>query len=996
MSVADLFKKMFGTKAERDLKQLQPILAKILEAYAVIDKLPVDDLRAKSEELKQIIRDRIAEYEDRIAQIKEELEKDIPLDKKEALATESDKLVKKEDEEIEKVLNEILPEAFAVMKSTARRFKENAEIRVRATDFDRYLSTTKDFVKIDGEEAVWQNHWMAGGNEITWDMVHYDVQLIGGIVLHQGKIAEMATGEGKTLVATLPVFLNALAGKGVHVVTVNDYLSKRDSEWMGPLYMFHGLSVDCIDKHQPNSESRKRAYACDITFGTNNEFGFDYLRDNMAVSVNDLVQRKHHYAIVDEIDSILIDEARTPLIISGQGEDDTPKVRAADSIVPLLKECEKDPETGSYYELTEMEKLDRQTALNFDEKGDYKIDEKEKKVTFTKQGMTHMEELLKKTGALLPSKDDDGNTVYSLYDGENFELVHYVTQAVRAHRLFEKDVDYLVKDGQVQIVDEFTGRVLQGRRYSDGLHQAIEAKENVRVLGQSKTFATITFQNFFRMYDKLSGMTGTADTEAGEFKEIYGLDVVVIPTNRPVIRKDLKDLIYYDEKSKFNAIVNDVKRIHETGQPILIGTVSIEKSELLSSLLRRAGIRHEVLNAKNHAREAYIIGEAGMKGAVTIATNMAGRGTDIKLGGSPEHIARKKCGTDATLEEYRKALEEIMPEYRKAYEEVKALGGLYIIGSERHESRRIDNQLRGRSGRQGDPGTSRFYVSLDDPLMRLFAKEGLREMIGRLGLSDGSAIEHKMLDNAIEKAQERVEARNFEIRKHLLDYDDVLNEQRNYIYSERDKILQDENLSDRILNNVRNVIDYYVEENRKDQEKALSEIKDFFHITDDSFTLENAYPLIEKNIRDKEAKVTKPEFNRFIRFVYLRNIDKRWIDHLDALEELKDSARLMSYAQKNPLVEYKNTASDAFDDMISDISDQVVKTVVSVRVLTERERKERVLNARHAQAQSQTAVSSRSESENQQIRRTSPKIGRNDPCPCGSGKKYKNCCGRNF
>ena len=824
---------------------------------------------------------------------------------------------------------------------------------------------------------------------------HYDVQLMGAVTLHEGKIMELKTGEGKTLACVPAAYLNALEGEGVHIVTVNDYLAKRDAEWMAPIYEYLGLKVGVITSEM-DTKTKRENYSADVTYGTNNEFGFDYLRDNMKASFADKIQAKHHYAIVDEIDSILIDEARTPLIISGQGEDDTPKVRAANSIVPLLKECEKDPETGSYYELTEMEKLDRETALNFDERGDYKLDEKEKKVTFTKQGMTHMEELLKKTGALLPSKDDDGNTIYSLYDGENFELVHYVTQAVRAHRLFEKDVDYLVKDGQVQIVDEFTGRVLQGRRYSDGLHQAIEAKENVRVLGQSKTFATITFQNFFRMYDKLSGMTGTADTEAGEFKEIYGLDVVVIPTNRPVIRKDLKDLIYYDEKSKFNAIVNDVKKIHESGQPVLIGTVSIEKSELLSSLLRRAGIKHEVLNAKNHAREAYIIGEAGMKGAVTIATNMAGRGTDIKLGGSPEHLARKKCGTDATLEEYKKALSEIMPEYKKAYDEVKALGGLYIIGSERHESRRIDNQLRGRSGRQGDPGTSRFYVSLEDPLMRLFAKEGLREMIGRLGLNDGSAIEHKMLDNAIEKAQERVEARNFEIRKHLLEYDDVLNEQRNYIYSERDKILQDEDLSDRILNNVKNIIDYYTEENKKDKQKALSELKDFFHITDDSFTLENAYSFIEQNIREKEAKVTKPEFNRFIRFVYLRNIDKRWIDHLDALEELKDSARLMSYAQKNPLVEYKNTASDAFDDMISEISDQVVKTVVSVRVLTERERKERVLNARHAQAQSQTAVSSRSESENQQIRRTSPKIGRNDPCPCGSGKKYKNCCGRNF
>ena len=824
---------------------------------------------------------------------------------------------------------------------------------------------------------------------------HYDVQLMGAITLHEGKIMELKTGEGKTLACVPAAYLNALEGKGVHIVTVNDYLAKRDAEWMSPVYNYLGLTVGVVTSDM-DTNSKKAAYSCDVTYGTNNEFGFDYLRDNMKVNYADKIQAKHHYAIVDEIDSILIDEARTPLIISGQGEDDTAKVRAANAIVPMLKECEKNPETGDYYELTEMEKLDRELALSFDEKGDYKISEKEKKVTFTKQGMSHMEELLKKTGALLESKDENGNSVYSLYDGENFELVHYVTQAVRAHRLFEKDVDYIVKDGEVQIVDEFTGRVLPGRRYSDGLHQAIEAKENVKVLSQSKTFATITFQNFFRMYDKLSGMTGTADTEAGEFKEIYGLDVVVIPTNRPVARVDLKDLIYYDEKSKFNAIVNDVKRIHETGQPVLIGTVSIEKSELLSQMLRRAGIRHEVLNAKNHAREAYIIGEAGMKGAVTIATNMAGRGTDIKLGGSPEHLARKKCGTDADLETYKKALEEIMPEYKKSYEEVKALGGLYIIGSERHESRRIDNQLRGRSGRQGDPGTSRFYVSLEDPLMRLFAKEGLREMIGKMGLNDGSAIEHKMLDNAIEKAQERVEARNFEIRKHLLEYDDVLNEQRNYIYQQRDLILTDENLIERIKSNVKNVIDYYKEENEKDNAKALSEIKNFFHINED-VSLDNVYSFIENDLSAKEAKAGKTEFNRFIRYVYLRNIDRRWIDHLDALEELKDSAHLMSYAQKNPLVEYKNTASDAFDDMISEISDQVIKTVVSVKVLTERERKERILNAQHQNFRNQgTAVSSRSESENQQIRRTTPKVGRNDPCPCGSGKKYKNCCGRSY
>ncbi len=835
---------------------------------------------------------------------------------------------------------------------------------------------------------------------------HYDVQMMGAITLHEGKIMELKTGEGKTLACVPAAYLNALEGKGVHIVTVNDYLAKRDAEWMGPVYAYLGLRTGVITSDMDPATKREN-YQADVTYGTNNEFGFDYLRDNMKLRLSDKIQPRHHYCIVDEIDSILIDEARTPLIISGQGEDDTPKVRAANAIVPMLKECEKNPETGDYYELTAMEKLDRETALRFDEKGDYKIDEKGKRVTFTKQGMTHMENLLKSTGALSAAKDDEGNTVYSLYDGENFELVHYVTQAVRAHRLFEKDVDYMVKDGEVQIVDEFTGRVLPGRRYSDGLHQAIEAKENVKVLGQSKTFATITFQNFFRMYDKLSGMTGTADTEAGEFKQIYGLDVVVIPTNKPVVRKDLKDLIYYDEKSKFNAIVEDVRKIHETGQPILIGTVSIEKSEILSALLRRAGIRHEVLNAKNHAREAYIIGEAGSKGAVTIATNMAGRGTDIKLGGSPEHLARKKCGTEAGLEEYQAALKAIEPEWRKAQKEVIDLGGLYIIGSERHESRRIDNQLRGRSGRQGDPGTSRFYVSLEDSLMRLFAKEGLREMIGRLGLKDGSAIEHKMLDNAIEKAQEKVEARNFEIRKHLLEYDDVLNEQRNYIYQERDRILSSDNLCTRVLGNIRNILEYFREQHKGDSAAYLEDVKAFFNISPDRLDDANAFEIIEKDIRDKEAKAGKTEFNSFIRYVYLRNIDRRWIDHLDALEELKEAAHLMSYAQKNPLVEYKNTASDAFDEMIGDISDAVAKTVVSVRIMTERERKEQILRAQHrslSDASSEerrsigrgTAVSSQQDGSSIQIRRTAPKIGRNDPCPCGSGKKYKNCCGRNL
>ncbi len=837
---------------------------------------------------------------------------------------------------------------------------------------------------------------------------HYDVQIMGAIVLHQGSILEMKTGEGKTLTAVPAAYLNALEGKGVHIVTVNDYLAQRDAEWMGRVYAFLGMRTGCIIAGQDN-QRKKEAYSADVTYGTNNEFGFDYLRDNMKSSMQQKLQPKHHFCIIDEIDSILIDEARTPLIISGQAEDDTPKVRAAKAVVPFLKECEKDPETGDYYELTAMEKLDREVYAAFDERGDFKLDEKSKKVTFTKQGMTHIEELLRKGGALKSTKDENGNTVTSLYDDENFELVHYVTQAVRAQYMYKRDVDYLVKDGEVQIVDEFTGRVLPGRRYSEGLHQAIEAKENVSVRGQAKTFATITFQNFFRMYDKISGMTGTADTEATEFKQIYKLDVVVIPTNLPVQRKDLPDLTFYDEPMKFRAIVNEVKRIHATGQPVLIGTASIEKSEKLSALLTREGIRHEVLNAKNHAREAFIIGEAGAKGAVTIATNMAGRGTDIKLGGSPLHLAMKKVGTDADPEVLKKAMEDIQPEYRKAYEEVKALGGLCIIGSERHESRRIDNQLRGRAGRQGDPGSSQFYISLDDPLMRLFAKDGLKEMIGRLGLKDGEPIHHKMLDNAIENAQKRVEERNFQIRKHLLEYDDVLNEQRNFIYSERDKILEDEDLLKRIIENTKEFVDEAWEAAEGDKEKFASNYQSIFAVRPDDALLSDVNALkdqMEKNLLEKEEKVGKQNFNSFIRFVYLRNIDKRWIDHLDALEDIRDAASLMSYAQKNPLVEYKNTASDAFDEMISSITETVTRTVNAVRITIQprpQQQNGQRLQATHhspgapmVSRNAQTAVSSQAQAHGTTIVRTSPKIGRNDPCPCGSGKKYKHCCGKNI
>ena len=911
-----------GTKHDKDMKRLQPLVQKVKAEYGWAESLSDEDFPRITAEWKA------------------------------------------EVQSGKKTLDDLLPKAFALVREAAGR---------------------------------------------TLGEKHYDVQIMGAIVLHQGSILEMKTGEGKTLTSVPAAYLNALEGKGVHIVTVNDYLAQRDAEWMGRVYSFLGMTTGVVIPGQDEAR-KKEAYKADITYGTNNEFGFDYLRDNMKGSLQAKVQARHHYCIIDEIDSILIDEARTPLIISGQSEDDTPKVRAAKAVVPFLKECEKDPETGDYYELSAVDKLDRAAYAAFDEKGDFKLDEKGRKVTFTKDGMTHIEEILRKNGALLPSTDENGNTVYSLYDDANFELVHYVTQAVRAGYMYKKDTDYIVKDGEVQIVDEFTGRVLQGRRYSEGLHQAIEAKENVSVRGQSKTFATITFQNFFRMYEKISGMTGTADTEATEFKQIYNIDVVVIPTNVPVQRKDLPDLTFFDETCKYNAIVKDVKRIHATGQPILIGTTSIEKSEKLSRLLTREGIRHEVLNAKNHAREAYIIGEAGSEGAVTIATNMAGRGTDIKLGGSPEHLAMKKVGTEASPEEIRKTVQEIMPEYRKAYEKVKALGGLYIIGSERHESRRIDNQLRGRAGRQGDPGVSQFYIALDDPLMRLFAKEGLRDMIGKLGLKDGEPIQHKMLDNAIENAQKRVEQRNFEIRKKLLEYDDVLNEQRNFIYSERDKILESDNLIERIIENTSELLDMAFEDAQGDTDKFIENYQRIFSTRPDDEIVNDRNALKERliaNLREKEQKVGKENFNAFIRFVYLRNIDRRWIDHLDALEDLREAASLMSYAQKNPLVEYKNTASDAFDEMIESITETVCRTVNAVRISTEprvRTAPQAKLETTHHSPASalsnvprgevRTAVTSASTAAGTTYVRSQPKVGRNDPCPCGSGKKYKNCCGK--
>ncbi len=920
LDMANFFTKLFGgTKQEKDIKRLRPIVESVKNEYSWAESLKEEDFPRLTAEWKEEVKNG-------------------------------------------KSLEELLPKAFALAR-----------------------------------EASWR----------TIGEKHYDEQIMGAVVLHEGSILEMKTGEGKTLTSVPAAYLNALKEEGVHIVTVNDYLAQRDSEWMGQIYRYLGLTVGVVIPGQDESQ-KKAAYSSDITYGTNNEFGFDYLRDNMKQSMKGKIQPRHHYCIIDEIDSILIDEARTPLIISGQAEDDSPKVKVAKSIVPYFKECEKDPQTGDYYELTQIEKMDRELYAAFDERGDYKIDEKNKNITVTKQGMTKMEELLKKAGALVPGKDENGNTVYSLYDENNFDLVHYVTQALRAQHLYKRDVDYLVKDGEVQIVDEFTGRVLPGRRYSDGLHQAIEAKENVKVMGQSKTFATITFQNFFRMYDKISGMTGTADTEAVEFKQIYNTDVVVIPTHLPVQRKDLSDLTFYSEEFKFNAIVEDVKRIHATGQPILIGTTSIEKSEKLSSLLMRAGIRHEVLNAKNHAREAYIIGEAGAKGAVTIATNMAGRGTDIKLGGSPDHLAMKKVGTDATPEELKKAKENIMLEYQKAYEEVKALGGLYIIGSERHESRRIDNQLRGRSGRQGDPGTSQFYISLDDTLMRLFARDGMKEMLGRLGLNTGEPIHHKILDSAIENAQKKVEERNFAIRKRLLEYDNVLNEQRNYIYSQRDEILVSKDLFNRVLDNTMDLVDEIYDESKGEENKTNELLQRLYTVSfnpEDIKDKESFKNKLKLDLENKKNFIGEENFNEYLRYVYLRNIDKRWIDHLDALDELRDASSLMSYAQKNPLVEYKNTASDAFDEMLSSITEAVVRTALLVRfqkTVPSRNERERKLTTLHLESpglsvqKKETVTASQAQAANTTIRRDAPKVGRNDPCPCGSGKKYKNCCGRNF
>ncbi|PKL25414.1 MAG: preprotein translocase subunit SecA [Spirochaetae bacterium HGW-Spirochaetae-3] len=842
----------------------------------------------------------------------------------------------------------------------------------------------------------------------------FDTQILGGIVLHDGKIVEMKTGEGKTLSSVAAAYLNSLEGKGVHVVTVNDYLAERDSQWMGAVFSYLGVTVGAILSNMDN-EARRAAYAKDITYGTNNEFGFDYLRDNMALEPSNRVQRGHHYCVVDEIDSILVDEARTPLIISGAAEDDTYKINEVVRLCHNLVEVDKDPATGEYPKEDEGETL----------VGDYKIEEKNKKISFTSDGLATMEDALKKRGLIQGS----------LFDEQNFEYVHYFTQAIRARELFHKDTEYVVQEGLVQIVDEFTGRILHGRRYSDGLHEAIEAKERIKIARRNRTLATITFQNYFRMYDKIAGMTGTAETEAVEFQKIYELDVVVIPTNRPVARLDEDDLVFLNESEKFDAICDEIAEAHAKGQPMLVGTVSIDKSERLSAALTRRGVKHEVLNAKNHAREATIIAEAGSKGAVTIATNMAGRGTDIKLGGNPEYRARKKAGTNADEATFRAVLAQEYESWRKDYEEVKAAGGLYVLGTERHESRRIDNQLRGRSGRQGDPGRSRFFISLDDDLMRLFGGTNLKGLMMKVGMKEGEPIYHPLLNRTMENAQKRVEERNFDIRKHLLEYDDVLNQQRKFIYDQRDAIVKDGDLPARIVGAAREMVDamlqQYEDGLKADQKVAYAELQDMLKMAF-GFVLPfrseapetrkiddlraTAVAELDRDLEEKLAMAGSDNLNHFLRWKYLSAIDQKWLDHLENMEALREAVYLRHYAQKNPLIEYKLEGFEMFDAMIEDIRKTVASTLYLVRIQKQEDRSVRPVatggETRHdemgqfsgsgAGAQAAGAAKAQASSgamaqgaapRNATVVRTYPKVGRNDPCPCGSGKKYKHCHG---
>ena len=1098
MGFNEFLSKLFGNKATRDMKEIVPWVEKVKAAYPAISQLSNDELRAKTKELQQYIKDSATEQRAKIEELKAKVE-ETELEEREGLFAQIDKLEKEVLDRYEKALDEILPQAFAIVKDTARRFSENTEIEVTATDFDRELAATKDFVRIEGDKAIYQNHWMAGGSEITWNMVHYDVQLFGGVVLHKGKIAEMATGEGKTLVATLPVFLNALTGNGVHVVTVNDYLSKRDSEWMGPLYEFHGLSVDCIDKHQPNSDARRKAYMADITFGTNNEFGFDYLRDNMANSPKDLVQRQHNYAIVDEVDSVLIDDARTPLIISGpvpKGED-----QLFEQLRPLVERLYEAQRKLATQLLTEAKRLIASNDKKDQEAGFlalfrchkalpkskplikflsepgikagmqateeiymeqnnkrmpeaveplfFVIDEKLNSVDLTDKGIdlitgnssdpnlfvlpdiaSELSALENETDLSDEDKLAKKDALLSEYAIKS-ERVHTINQLLKAYAMFEKDDQYVVIDGQVKIVDEQTGRIMEGRRYSDGLHQAIEAKERVKVEAATQTFATITLQNYFRMYHKLSGMTGTAETEAGEFWDIYKLDVVVIPTNRPVIRNDMNDRVYKTKREKYKAVIEEIEKMVNAGRPVLVGTTSVEISEMLSKMLTLRKIEHNVLNAKLHQKEAEIVAKAGLSGTVTIATNMAGRGTDIKL--SPE---------------------------------VKAAGGLAIIGTERHESRRVDRQLRGRAGRQGDPGSSVFFVSLEDNLMRLFASERIAKVMDKLGFKEGEMIEAKMISNSIERAQKKVEENNFGIRKRLLEYDDVMNKQRVVVYTRRRHALMGERIGMDIVNMIESCCIAAVE--GKDYEDAKMEVLQNFAIempvSEEEFRNEKP-EVIETKLFDaamanfkrkteRMAQIATPGMQEdyenkghiyenilvpitdgkrvyniscnlktaydsqcreivksFEKAILLHTIDEAWKENLRDLDELKHSVQNASYEQKDPLLIFKLESVTLFDNMVKKINDQTISVLMRAQIPVRepeqvreaapdplpQQRPQYTETKQDLSDPNQQAAAGRDTREvKRQPVRNEHTIGRNDPCPCGSGKKYKNCHGRNL
>jgi len=1104
---------LFGNKATRDMKEIKPIVQKVLNVYPEIQKLSNDELRAKTDEIKVYLQGLVTEQRAKIEALNAKI-KETEIDQRQPIFDEIDKIDAEILEIFEKGLNEVLPTVFAIVKDTARRFTENEDVVVTATEFDKELSMTHDFVDIDGDKAIWHNHWVAGGNDTVWNMIHYDVQLFGGVVLHQGKIAEMATGEGKTLVATLPVFLNALTRNGVHVVTVNDYLAKRDSEWMGPLYMFHGLSVDCIDKHQPNSDARRKAYQADITFGTNNEFGFDYLRDNMAMRPEELVQRSHNFAIVDEVDSVLIDDARTPLIISGpipKGE-----IQMYDEYCPIVEklveaqrklateylatarkqiysEDQKEVEAGFLSLFRAYKSMPKNKALikflsedgiktgllkteeiymennnrrmpEATEPLYFVVDEKLKSVEMTDKGNQLVADIVKDdqffvlpdiTGQLSEldntisdeeerlAKKDELMADYAVKS----ERVHTMQQLLKAYTMFMKDDDYVVIDGEVKIVDEQTGRIMEGRRWSDGLHQAVEAKERVKVEAATQTFATITLQNYFRMYHKLSGMTGTAITEAGEFWDIYKLDVVEIPTNRPVARNDMNDRVYKTNREKYKAVIEEIERMIAAGRPVLVGTTSVEISEMLSKMLQMRKIEHNVLNAKLHQKEADIVAQAGQRSIVTIATNMAGRGTDIKLS-----------------------------------DEVKAAGGLAIIGTERHESRRVDRQLRGRAGRQGDPGSSVFYVSLEDKLMRLFASDRISSIMDKLGFEEGEMIEHPMINKSIERAQKKVEENNFGIRKRLLEYDDVMNKQRKVIYERRRHALMGQRIGmditnmiwDRTVNIIENndfegckeqflrifAMEYpFTAEQHEEKGREALE-NEAFELVLASFKkrcerfANTAYPVIKDvyetkgnmyenilvpltdgrrmyqiSVPLKEAYETQANnvMLQFEKAILLHTIDDAWKENLRALDELQHSVQNASYEQKDPLLIFKLESVTLFDNMVNEINDGTISVLMRTSLPVQQppqnaprqapeqsavrqappqqpaqrpqytESKQNLdepSETQKAMQQAAHAQTSRGPVERRPIVNNQPRVGRNDPCPCGSGKKFKNCHGR--